>query len=85
MTNVRSARARATYENHPTFFREAFSKLLRHTCVALRREPHFENHPPSIREAFANVQDECARRQGESHTATTARPLSATLLQSFKV
>eukprot|EP00959_Pyramimonas_sp_CCMP1952_P455755 9472052-Pyramimonas_sp.AAC.1 len=53
-------------------------------CTALRRESHFENEPPSIREALANVEDECARRYGESHILKTARPQSVKPLQVVK-
>eukprot|EP00959_Pyramimonas_sp_CCMP1952_P334689 7008722-Pyramimonas_sp.AAC.1 len=48
------------------------------------REPHVENHPPSIREALANVQNECARRSGESHSLKTTRPQTVKPVQSFK-
>ena len=43
-------------------------------CAALRRELHFEKELPSILEAVAHVQDERARRYGESYILKRAPP-----------
>eukprot|EP00959_Pyramimonas_sp_CCMP1952_P253816 5302943-Pyramimonas_sp.AAC.1 len=52
--------------------------------AVLRREPHVEQEPPSIREALATVQNECARRRGESHISKTGDHQPVKLLHRLR-
>eukprot|EP00959_Pyramimonas_sp_CCMP1952_P413317 8660887-Pyramimonas_sp.AAC.1 len=51
-------------------------KLSRRICAVTHREQHFEQETASILETVADVCDECARRQRESHISKAARPPS---------
>eukprot|EP00959_Pyramimonas_sp_CCMP1952_P137506 2877844-Pyramimonas_sp.AAC.1 len=55
--------------------------------AAPRPEPHVGNNLAHAREALATVEDECARRSGESHMFKTTRHASVELLQlqAFRV